>query len=285
MANFNKDDVIIFLHLPKCGGTTLNRLIEWEYSPLEIFSLDPSFFRWSYARLSRTPIERFKRIRVFKGHMPFGLHERLPRPATYITVLREPIDRAISSYYYARSYKLDPHHRMASKQSLEEYVRATPRDNVQTKLVAGHANGYDFLSGECTAEMLETAKRNLAEGFSLIGLTERFDESLVLAKILFGWQIRQYANFNVTSARPRKEAVPSAIQDLIAERFRFDIQLYAFAEQLFDEALKRYAGQVSAELAAIREARAMSRGREFYYRVASGVRKMISRANSAALTI
>jgi len=27
---------IIFVHLPKCGGTTLNRLIEWEYSPTRV---------------------------------------------------------------------------------------------------------------------------------------------------------------------------------------------------------------------------------------------------------
>jgi len=285
MDSFNKDDVVIFLHLPKCGGTTLNRLIEWEYNPLEIFSIDPSFFRWSYARLSRTPIARFRRIRVFKGHMPFGLHQRLPRAATYITVLREPVDRAISSYYYARSYKLDPYHRIASRLSLEEYIRATRNSNVQTKLVAGLSHDYDFLSGECTEQMLETAKRNLAEHFSLIGLTERFDESLVLAKILFGWQIRQYANFNVTRARPKKEAVPSAIHELIAERYRFDVQLYEYAERLFDEALKRHADRVPAELAAIRGARAMSRGQALYYRIASGVRKAICRANSALLTI
>jgi hypothetical protein len=285
MSDCNKDDVIIFLHLPKCGGTTLNRLIEWEYNPLEVFSVDPSFFRWSYWRLAKTPIERLKRIRVFKGHMPFGLHQRLPRPATYITVLREPIDRAISSYYYAQSYKLDPQHRIASRLSLEEYIRTTPKENVQTKLLAGYTNGYDFLSGECNAAMLETAKSNLSQSFSLIGLTERFDESLVLAKILFGWQIRQYANFNVTPSRPKKDAVPAAVRELVAERYRFDVMLYEYAEQLFNETLTKYADQVPAELDSIRNAKSMSEGQALYYRVASGARKAISRANSALLTI
>ncbi|HTY55471.1 MAG TPA: sulfotransferase family 2 domain-containing protein [Candidatus Binataceae bacterium] len=285
MTNCSKDDVIIFLHLPKCGGTTLNRLIEWEYNPLEVFSVDPSFFRWSYWRLAKTPIERLKRIRVFKGHMPFGLHQRLSRPATYITVLREPIDRAISSYYYAQSYKLDPQHRIASKLSLEEYIRTTPKENVQTKLLAGYTNGYDFLSGECTPAMLETAKRNLSESFSLIGLTERFDESLVLAKIMFGWQIRQYANFNVTRSRPKKDAVPAGVRELVAERYRFDVMLYEYAEQLFNQTLDKYADRMPAELDSIRNAKTMSEGQALFYRVASGARKAISRANSALLTI
>ena len=31
---------LIFLHIPKTAGTTLNRIIEWQYSPLSIFTLD-----------------------------------------------------------------------------------------------------------------------------------------------------------------------------------------------------------------------------------------------------
>ena len=32
---------LIFLHIPKTAGTTLNQIIEWQYSPLSIFTLDP----------------------------------------------------------------------------------------------------------------------------------------------------------------------------------------------------------------------------------------------------
>ena len=41
--------------------------------------------------------------------MVFGLHEILPQPATYITVLRDPIDRVMSAFYFMRSYILHPH--------------------------------------------------------------------------------------------------------------------------------------------------------------------------------
>ena len=45
---------------------------------------------------------------MFKGHMTFGLHEVLPQTATYITVLRDPVDRVISAFYFMRNYKLHP---------------------------------------------------------------------------------------------------------------------------------------------------------------------------------
>ena len=34
-------EALIFLHIPKTAGTTLNRIIEWQYSPFAIFTMDP----------------------------------------------------------------------------------------------------------------------------------------------------------------------------------------------------------------------------------------------------
>ena len=75
MAAANTAEALIFLHMPKSAGTTLNRLIEWEYPLFEMYSVDPVFSRWSRARLWRLPQRRLQKFRVFKGHMPFGLHE------------------------------------------------------------------------------------------------------------------------------------------------------------------------------------------------------------------
>ena len=97
------NEAVIFLHLPKTAGTTVNRLIEWEYRLSEMYSIDPVLFEWSAAHLRKLTRDRLKKIRMFKGHMLFGLHEVLPQPATYITVLRDPVDRVISAFYFMRS--------------------------------------------------------------------------------------------------------------------------------------------------------------------------------------
>ena len=45
---------LIFLHIPKTAGTTLNRIIEWQYSPLTIFTMDPYRIRATPERLQKT---------------------------------------------------------------------------------------------------------------------------------------------------------------------------------------------------------------------------------------
>jgi hypothetical protein len=276
-----REEVLIFLHLPKCGGTTLNRIIEWEYDPWRIFTVDPSFFRWSYSRLKRWPGDRLKRIEVFKGHMPFGLHRRLERPATYITVLRDPLERAISAYYFAATYRLHPDYRIVSRMTLEQFVRDKDYHNLQCRLLAGIDRGYDFLAGDGSADTLALAEDNLASYFSLVGLTEEFDQTLALAKLRFGWNIARYANFNVTRVRPHKDRVAPAALDLIADLNRLDMELYQRVVPRSRRQFEQAGEAAAAELTAIREAKALGRFESLYYLGASRLRQGISRVRSA----
>jgi hypothetical protein len=43
-------EALIFLHIPKTAGTTLNRIIEWQYNPVSIFTVDPKGIRATIAR-------------------------------------------------------------------------------------------------------------------------------------------------------------------------------------------------------------------------------------------
>ena len=45
----SNSEAVIFLHLPKAAGSTLNRLIEWEYPLFQMYSIDPVFFNWSWS--------------------------------------------------------------------------------------------------------------------------------------------------------------------------------------------------------------------------------------------
>src|SRR5215472_9066715 len=177
---------LIFVHIPKSAGTTLSRIIDWEYNPRRVYSLIGRYFRWSYNRLLQLPQHRISQIQVFKGHMPFGLHRHLTQPATYLTVLRNPVDRTISDYNFSANGLLHPDHREVKRLTLSEFICTTPYNNIQTKLLAGQIPGYDFLAGECTPQMLTAAIENLRNHFALVGLTERFEESLALAKLIFG---------------------------------------------------------------------------------------------------
>ena len=274
------EEAVIFLHVPKTAGTTLNRLIEWEYPLFEIYSIDPVFFRWSASHLWRLPPRRLKKTRMFKGHMLFGLHEILPQPATYITVLRDPIDRVISAFYFMRSYTLHPLYWKfrREKWTIEDFVRRLPRENVQCKILAGAE-----YNSPCTEEIFEQAKENLFRHFSVVGLSERFEESLALMKLRFGWKLWRYSSFNVTRARPKKHDLSQATLDLIVAKNSFDLALYECAANIFQTAINTHAAEVSQIMRELEAARARTQtplsSALFSIRAAS--RKAINRAYSS----
>jgi len=273
-------EAIIFLHVPKTAGTTLNRLIEWEYDLFEMYSVDPVFFKWSAAHLRKLSKERLRRIRVFKGHMLFGLHEAIPQPATYITVLRDPIERVLSAFYFMRSYKLHPLYWKFKRENwtLEDFVRRSPRTNVQCKIIAGAV--YE---DPCTPEIFEQAKHNLRQHFSVVGLSERFEESLALMKLRFGWKLKSYTSFNVTRPRPKKRDLAQSTLELITEKNSFDIMFYDYCAKLFQEAVDQNAMEVSRiadELGSARERAQGSLGATLFSIRAAG-RKAINRVYSS----
>ena len=274
------EEAVIFLHVPKTAGTTLNRLIEWEYPLFEIYSIDPVFFRWSASHLWRLPRRRLKKTRMFKGHMLFGLHKILPQPATYITVLRDPIDRVISAFYFMRSYKLHPLYWKfrREKWTIEDFVSRLPRENAQCKILAGAE-----YNSPCTQEIFEQAKANLPRYFSVVGLSERFEESLALMKLRFGWKLRRYSSFNVTRARPKKHDLSKAALDLIVAKNSFDLALYEYAANIFQTAINTHAVEVSQITRELEGARARTQtplsSALFSIRAAS--RKAINRAYSS----
>jgi Galactose-3-O-sulfotransferase len=277
MPAANNAETLIFLHIPKSAGTTLNRLIEWEYPLSKMYSVDPVLSKWSRAHLWRLPRGRLKRFRVFKGHMPFGLHTILPQPATYVTVIRDAVERVISAYYFMSNYILHPNYWKFRKEAwtLEDFVRRSPRENVQTKMIAGA--DYD---APCTKETLLKAKENL-QYFSVIGLTERFEESLALMKLRFGWKLASYSSFNVTRTRPKKRDLPQSTLDLIADRNRFDVELYECAANIFAEAVNNHAAEISCVLRELESARINDPFAAALFSVKAATRKAVNRAYSA----
>jgi len=241
--------VTIFLHIPKAAGITLRRIAQRQYDADELckagnFFKDPE----RSLRLTTQFIEEHgKTLRFLEGHVPFGIHELLPRPTTYITLLRDPVERVISHYYHFLADAPDA-------EGLEAALTAGSHlvDDLQTRLLSGLATQFGQCSREVpeglslvlrdseqfepsTPAMLEAAKRNLRERFSMVGLVEHFDESLLMLRQALGWNDVLYVRENMTENRPRREELPRPTLVAIEGRNRLDNELYAYARQLFEE--------------------------------------------------
>jgi hypothetical protein len=276
-----KQQALIFVHIPKTAGSTLNSIIVREYGPFQIAAVDGRYWRWAYRRMTHWTPQRFNPNDIFTGHMPFGLHKLMSREATYMTVLRKPVERVISEYFYRINRKSHPvEDREIKNLSLREYVEKLPYDNVQTKLLAGGTPDYNFMAGTCSSAMLGTAKRNLTESFSLVGLTERFEETLALCRIIFGWKVNRYAVQRVTRGKPNEKAISADLRELIAERNRFDMELYQYGAQLFEQILGEHRGCIPQMLEEVRKARLPQGPKTRIYSIISYLRKVSVRARS-----
>jgi hypothetical protein len=191
--------------------------------------------------LRRTP-----RPRAVVGQIPLRvLRENLPQGTTYITMLRDPVERAAAHL----------RRRGTSEQSLEEMLVQPQSSNLQTRFFC---NDPDPL-GELPSDALDQAKASL-EQLAVVGLEERFDESLALFQVALGT--------NAAGADPRNgrrragRDLEPAQRTLIEQANSLDVELYEHARTLFDKALLAAGPQVEQLTAALRATREAAASQE-----------------------
>jgi hypothetical protein len=231
----------IFLHVPKAAGTTLQTIIERHYRPSEVFFAG-TVVHEALAELRRADVEVRAGIRFATGHMAYGVHDDLPGPSSYFTVLRDPVDRVVSFYYFVRQNSFHYLHDFstAAGRDLEGFMEGRPSimvDNAQTRLIAGIWDDVPF--GQLGPEALELAKRRLRERFDVVGLSERFDETLLMLGRWYGWRHLYSARQNVTGARRATRELSDSERRAVARHNRLDQQLYDYAATLFERQVRR----------------------------------------------
>jgi hypothetical protein len=240
----NKNLALIFIHIPKTGGSTLDKVIERQYPQSTIYALNRERVREAVTHFKTLPLPEKSHIRCLTGHIPFGLHQYLAQPATYVTMLRQPVDRLISHYYFVKRF---PRHYLyqqvtSRNMDLADYISSgisSELNNGQVRLLSG-VETVDTVFGHepVTSEILEIAKNNLRRYFAWVGLCERFDESLLLLSNRLRWKHIYYARENVTFAHPSKRDIPRQTLQVIEKHNEFDLELYEFATRLFEEQLQ-----------------------------------------------
>lgn len=239
----------IFLHIPKSAGTSLRRTLTDVYGETASYCYSPmkDVFGGDFESLDRETrraiqsCEANPKIQLVYGHLSFGFHERVSRPVRYLTLLREPVDRVLSNYYYRCQHG----HCRQPWVSLKDYIsgRCTrpamrfEADNLQTRFLCsttGEPSSVPF--GACTQAMLAEAKRNLVAPSTVYGLTEMYEESLYHFQRECGWTGAPAARKErVSRPYPSKAEMPKVIVDLMRRQNALDIELYHFARERFHE--------------------------------------------------
>ncbi len=259
--------LLIHLHIPKNAGTTLSRMLKLKmgvWPPhklirhrvrLGLYDVDGLDER--IEAINALPAAQRRLVCFFEAHCGYGVHERLPGPCEYITVLREPVDRALSVYYHM----IEEGH-LAADVPLETYIReGDPQrvwwvDNAQVRYLAGERGDIvDAPHGTVDPGLLEVAKHRL-ETFAWVGVMERFDASLLFLAKRMGWPRVRYGRSNVTQVRKRRHEVDPGIVELLEERNQLDAALHQWAAHRLERQIEAAGSGFDAALARFRRANA-----------------------------
>ena len=128
-AGADHKGLVAFVHIPKTAGTTLNSILAHEYSPDETYEIMmrgmslrvPKTIMLPRPVISFSKIHRLKsalrhrqRLRLIRGHFDLSLGKLLPPDTQFFTLLRNPVERAISHYHHYHRLTTDPIHSLVS---------------------------------------------------------------------------------------------------------------------------------------------------------------------------
>jgi PAS domain-containing protein len=242
---------LIFLHMSKAGGSTLNHVLDWNYDRTRTITVYKQI-----PPLIALPDDEKRQIQCLKGMVFYGIHRYLPQECEYITILRHPIERIISHYFYlsARKRRLgEPIYDM----SLDDVLELEPFwPTYQLRLLVGGGSIESVLHDPLPDNALEIAKQNLARHFVLAGVLDYYDETLLMMKQTFGWTRAFYARQNVGQARAPRGDIPASTRQRLEEACALEMQLYRHVKQQTEALIAQQDASFQAELARLRQANA-----------------------------
>ncbi|MGB3516789.1 MAG: sulfotransferase family 2 domain-containing protein [Elainellaceae cyanobacterium] len=255
----SQDDLLYFIHIPKTAGTTLISLLDAKFDVNEIFPAQ------LWKELAKIPPDQIGKYRFYRGHFGAnGLKSLLPKEPVCLTMLRQPIPLALSTYKFVLREPGTRVHSLAksSQMSFADFVShpktCTRISNKQTRnlsfdIHSAPPNDPVFHYNESRdrvdqwlekyritysdSESLERAKQKL-DDCAFFGLVERFNESMALMSYTFGWSpVGTTSKLREATSKAEIDALPTDVRDMLEDYNELDTLLYSYADAAFQERL------------------------------------------------
>jgi hypothetical protein len=269
--------LFVHVHVPKTAGTSLNRLLERWFGERHVNHYDPRPNHcYTIPELEQFVAQRPEMLSLashsFRLFPPF----LAGRPVFYHTTLREPFDRFISNFTYAKKNfrNLSPEHRGRLPENVEsmglrEFILARSGDSkAERKPGSGNPLNRFFADpwfrsrrpslsvmlpedetaaeAEFFSRMCLPVSMQILEGFLVVGITERFSQSVALLRKRMEQQGFLTDECHVPEenrSRELRESEPwlTSNDELVVrikESLALDSALYEYGSRLFEEAAK-----------------------------------------------
>ncbi len=156
-SKFERQIPLCFVHIPKTAGHSVYSLLERNYAD-HARVIPYQGVEGNLETLMNMSAEQIAATEVIAGHMPFGAHRYIGE-CNYLTILRDPLEMAISSYYFNMESPGAPGHSIAVAVNRSFLQFAECNDNIMTRFLMDSAffNATYWLSGATNPHVRDTA--------------------------------------------------------------------------------------------------------------------------------
>lgn len=202
----------IFIHIPKTGGTTLNCAINgtnWQTDP------DFNYRHILYETKESTAGDIF----INKNYEKYKQYD-------IYMILRHPVDRLISEYYFLKDRKEFMGLLRKNPKSLEEYAKMPQTQNYMTSFLVGNRI---FPKKPVGKKELERVLKTIETLPIYVGIFEEYEKSMEYlgSKMKIRWP-KSIEVKRVTLNRPPLKEVDDQVKQVIEECNPLDMQLYNY---------------------------------------------------------
>ncbi len=218
---------VIFLHSPRTGGTSMIEILSQQYGQFstEFFWEDGV---WVLTEKGAAALSKGQYSgKCVLGHVPYGVHKNIPGGHTYVTMLRNPVDRVTSLYHYVTGLSGAGREWWATQGvkhhiSLDDFadLPLCHLRNSMTRQFAGMPFRHQKVTKKVTKLAFTKAGKNL--NGMLVGILEYFDESIRMFQDELSWDEVEILQLN-----DREHPTPSGKSiEKIKGHNAWDIKLY-----------------------------------------------------------
>jgi len=242
-------EMIFFLHLPKCGGTSIANAIRRRYSASEIGHLDDKACVKAAEYLGRD-LDDYRRdlllyyvlqkdIRYLSGHFAYSqrAYEESRGRWHFMTVLRHPVDRWFSHFFYNKYTPTDRFQISEDLNSFVETERAFLWGRLYVRNLTEGSDRPDVHTTDTSKGVAIAIK--VLEGFSLVGCLEDLDTLCAQFARRFGVKLRiPVSNPNPVSKLKQRKQISEKIRKRVEEICQPDLEVYHYAKAKIAQDLK-----------------------------------------------